>query len=984
MATYMYSQAVAAKALKEIPLDTIADGPTPPWFIPYESVPYLSPTTIRNVNKALRNNEVYVDVHFKNSHLGQAQIDQQFSNTAPVHASLFNLFILGRVDTYTDQYIDAQIGLIETRASISLNNFWHKRDEYTTRWTFAAADTCTSAYLREYTVDLLKKIKQMGASNALKSINTPFKVRVRVDWFITQVHITITRLNRMRYNRIQTVYYGNSKYTSQVYHDYNQSNTNYSRGAFNYAAPSGGYAKGRALRRNYMLEDKVSRRNRLTYVKFPSYLLNFTYGINKRDLKEIRDRFLPLKSAYTSITEWIGLLWRADDVISGPEFRNQFSVSAPKILEKTGFVRKCVCCDKYEYKSMVQWVGMRNVERYNTILTIGRNLFASDNHYGDYYARSTDSLRRIYEDCNVDPRLITPVPPTTPAPVNNGATLVPLKSIPSVIVLKHKSHFAQGLLPNPQAIVTTFVDEIGEIHKANSDATITPPPTPSDAGPQPLSNTERDVLINRAVLHFDKHTEVNNTDPFRWATETPHYGVFCSECFGATSNIINVALEKVNQFDPRHIQNYGNRARPAPSDSPLKYFFGPLTYFGSKNHANSFLENSRHAGTFSGDRNNEHYVIKNYTTDALNFVPFHTAKGERATSGVVDGFTAQLHPRGGPRTVISRSLSTPQTLDTTCYLGVELEVTTHQRAFLFARDLLAKACGTTGITPTAEDIKTLGCYIAASSVVGFQNMGKQGIVKSDATTGDCGFEIVSAPGTYRWHTEEAWKGFFVEDFDDKNPARAFAPSNWLQGWTNTGKEVMGKHPWDLSDATTPIYRVQKPLCGIHIHVSRNALTMLQLGKIVQYVGHNEAGFVEAVAGRPANSYTSFKPKKVTDGVVLNKPGQYVVGSNTSYFERSEAVNLTGSRGTIEFRMFRSNVSKAGFFKCIDFVQAVVDWTRDVSIQHLNNKHFIAFVMENRGKYPWLSKWLIAKNYADPTKFKPLNPKYSPEFTDLEG
>jgi hypothetical protein len=160
--------------------------------------------------------------------------------------------------------------------------------------------------------------------------------------------------------------------------------------------------------------------------------------------------------------------------------------------------------------------------------------------------------------------------------------------------------------------------------------------------------------------------------------------------------------------------------------------------------------------------------------------------------------------------------------------------------------------------------------------------------------------------------------------------------------------------------------------------------MLQLGKIVQYVGHNEAGFVEAVAGRPANSYTSFKPKKITDGVVLNKAGQYVVGSNTSYFQRSEAVNLTGSRGTIEFRMFRSNVSKAGFFKCIDFVQAVVDWTRDVSIKNLNNAHFIAFVMENRGKYPWLSKWLITKHYADPLKFKKLNPKYAPEFTDLEG
>jgi hypothetical protein len=160
--------------------------------------------------------------------------------------------------------------------------------------------------------------------------------------------------------------------------------------------------------------------------------------------------------------------------------------------------------------------------------------------------------------------------------------------------------------------------------------------------------------------------------------------------------------------------------------------------------------------------------------------------------------------------------------------------------------------------------------------------------------------------------------------------------------------------------------------------------MLQLGKIVQYMGANESGFIEEVAGRSANSYTSFKPKKITDGVMLGKMGQHVVGNNTSYFERGEAVNLTGGRGTIEFRIFRSNVSKAGFFKCIDFVQAVVDWTRDVSIKNLNNAHFIAFVMENRGKYPWLSKWLITKKFADLAKFKQLNPKYAPSFSDIEG
>jgi hypothetical protein len=171
----------------------------------------------------------------------------------------------------------------------------------------------------------------------------------------------------------------------------------------------------------------------------------------------------------------------------------------------------------------------------------------------------------------------------------------------------------------------------------------------------------------------------------------------------------------------------------------------------------------------------------------------------------------------------------------------------------------------------------------------------------------------------------------------------------------------------------------RPTCGIHVHVSKNALTPLQLGKMLMFVNKNERKFIEKVAGRSANQYSQFYDKTLKHGRLLNSNKYQLSRTNMDQTRRDqsgryEAINITGSKPTVEFRIFRSNVSKGGFFKCIDFVQSVVDWTRNASIKEITLDNYLEFLNSSRGAYPWLIKWLVENNII--ARLNTKNPTFS--------
>lgn len=178
-------------------------------------------------------------------------------------------------------------------------------------------------------------------------------------------------------------------------------------------------------------------------------------------------------------------------------------------------------------------------------------------------------------------------------------------------------------------------------------------------------------------------------------------------------------------------------------------------------------------------------------------------------------------------------------------------------------------------------------------------------LKQDSSLGDRGIEIVSHPATLEAH-RKLW-----EDFHDDTPE--------LVSWGNSA-------------------------CGLHVHASREGLTDLQISKIVCFVNSelNKAYIVD-LAGRES-SYAKLKPKKIGNGC-------------NSQTDRREAVNLQNSE-TIEFRLFKGNLKRAGVLKCLEFCQAIIEYTQPASrsiADSLDYAKFIAWVTENSKRFPELHK-----------------------------
>jgi hypothetical protein len=96
--------------------------------------------------------------------------------------------------------------------------------------------------------------------------------------------------------------------------------------------------------------------------------------------------------------------------------------------------------------------------------------------------------------------------------------------------------------------------------------------------------------------------------------------------------------------------------------------------------------------------------------------------------------------------------------------------------------------------------------------------------------------------------------------------------------------------------------------------------------------------------------------------------------------RYSAINVnTQGKPTIEFRIFRSNVAKAGFMKNIDFVHSLLTWCSVASADpnKLTVPEYIKFIEQNRGQYKWMSAWLV-----DEQRMKRIH-KINEKFTTLK-
>lgn len=213
---------------------------------------------------------------------------------------------------------------------------------------------------------------------------------------------------------------------------------------------------------------------------------------------------------------------------------------------------------------------------------------------------------------------------------------------------------------------------------------------------------------------------------------------------------------------------------------------------------------------------------------------------------------------------------------------------------------------------TLKKARNRAVYLANKSLNSGENSGFS-IIKCDGSLAN-GFEICSRPASMSLH-KTAWNKFFEE---------------------------------------TPSNVVAKDTCGMHVHISKEPLSSLQIGKILVFLHSSKnRKFIETIAGRASCHYSDFSSERRLNHA-LNK----YKGSFTHY----SAVNLLNPN-TIEIRIFKSTVDKTRFFANLEFCHALVKFTfpgtssiTDCS-QH---SKFIEFVACNRKFYPNLVNFLIEK------------------------
>lgn len=188
-------------------------------------------------------------------------------------------------------------------------------------------------------------------------------------------------------------------------------------------------------------------------------------------------------------------------------------------------------------------------------------------------------------------------------------------------------------------------------------------------------------------------------------------------------------------------------------------------------------------------------------------------------------------------------------------------------------------------------------------------------LKYDGSLGDNGMEIVTMPAT-------------LEGFRDMFP---FAATDMLK--------EKGARAWAYTN------------CGMHVHVSRSAFTASHMWKFIKWQTENWQKCVQ-FAGRESQQWAAWNNQNMD--VCRTKTSRAVKERGyTEWNNRYSAINLT-QRDTIELRYFRPNLNKDGILRVLEFIQAIYDYTKQMSYSDVFGQRYefslLCDFMEGKEEY----------------------------------
>jgi len=141
-------------------------------------------------------------------------------------------------------------------------------------------------------------------------------------------------------------------------------------------------------------------------------------------------------------------------------------------------------------------------------------------------------------------------------------------------------------------------------------------------------------------------------------------------------------------------------------------------------------------------------------------------------------------------------------------------------------------------------------------------------------------------------------------------------------------------------------------CGMHVHVSRTAFDgTFHLLKFLEMFYH-WGGWTLIVSQRQEELLDRW----ATCGAAKEDVYRKAKIKANSHDDRYTAVNLEND-ATFEVRVFRGTLETLGFFKNLQYVEAVIEFTRDESRRKVTPRQFREWVSRQEKRYPDLVEWL---------------------------
>lgn len=155
-------------------------------------------------------------------------------------------------------------------------------------------------------------------------------------------------------------------------------------------------------------------------------------------------------------------------------------------------------------------------------------------------------------------------------------------------------------------------------------------------------------------------------------------------------------------------------------------------------------------------------------------------------------------------------------------------------------------------------------------------------------------------------------------------------------WDSFLDEV--KKTADPKDPPNPNY-------GMHISISRKALSHENQVRFVCFINKNH-DFCKKIGGRNAPGYASYNPNLSPD-----TPSVLQMSRGHTF-----AVNVA-TEDRIEVRLFKYNYRNEVLFKNVEFLDAVIAFTKETDNDHIHTKDFLRWFDDVKERYPNLNKFL---------------------------